>query len=237
MGFAVLAQSVPLPCSHPAFALYHRMLKSAFALLLAAMPLGAAIPETARASNEPPISQRTIETSPHDPLQHWEFDYETGVIRKVGGGATPLVYVVLPQLLTWKLPVVGRRPFAGGELSIRTRLSLLIEPIIKGPESRYLGASASGCVEWWNAERTTSFFFSSGGGLGVMDSKGHQIKGAQGQDLNFNWLVYVGARKKWTPRMSASLGLYFQHVSNTGLDKINPGLNALGPMFGLSWHY
>jgi hypothetical protein len=31
-----------------------------------------------------------------------------------------------------------------------------------------------------------------------------------------------------------SLGLYFQHISNKGLNKVNPGLNALGPTLSLS---
>lgn len=194
----------------------------------------------AEPGSERPLTQSSIAEAvapKHDPVAHWELTYESGVIRKFGGGATPLTYVVLPQLLTLKLPAVSQRRFAGGDLILRSRFSLLIEPIIKGPETRYIGAAASGCLEWWNLERTTSFFFASGGGLGVMDSKGHEIAGAQGQDLNFNWLVYVGARKKWSPRMSASLGLYFQHVSNTGLDKVNPGLNAAGPMLGFAWHY
>lgn len=172
-----------------------------------------------------------------DPLRHWEVDLETGAIWKVGGDATPLSYVVLPQILTLKTPAQTHLSLLGGDLVMRSRFSLLLEPIIRGPENYYVGLSASGCLEWWNIKRTTSFFFAAGGGLGVMHSKGYEVEGGQGQDLNFNWLVYLGARKRWTPRMSASLGIYFQHLSNTGLDKINPGLNALGPMFGFSWHY
>jgi hypothetical protein len=184
-----------------------------------------------------PASSALCRDPSADVLHRWEFDFETGVLRKVGGGATPLLYVVAPQILTLRSPAVSHRRFAGGDLIMRSRFSLLIEPIVKGPESRYIGASAAGSLEWWNAARTTSFFFTSGGGLGVMDSKGHEVAGAQGQDLNFNWLVYLGARRQWNPRLSASLGLYFQHVSNTGLDKVNPGLNALGPMLGFSWAY
>jgi hypothetical protein len=183
------------------------------------------------------IAPTAVAKALSDPLHRWEFDYESGVIRKFTGSATPLNYVVLPQLLTLKSPAVSHRKFAGGDLVMRSRFSLLLEPIVKGPESRYFGLSASGCLEWWTLARTTSFFFSSGGGVGLMDSRGHEIAGAQGQDLNFNWLIYGGARKRWSDRMSGSLGIYFQHVSNTGLDKVNPGLNAIGPMLGLSWHY
>lgn len=214
------------------------MLRIAFAWVLLFLPAFA----TAQTLLEPsPTSSAArapaTDTADPDPLTHWEFDFGSGVIRKVGGGATPLNYVVIPQLLTLKTPAVSRVPFAGGDLILRSRFTLLLEPIIKGPERYYLGASASGSLEWWNTRRTTSFFFASGGGLGVMHSKGHQIAGAQGQDLDFNWLVYVGARKRWTPRASASLGVYFQHISNTGLDRINPGLNAVGPMIDFAWHY
>jgi hypothetical protein len=213
------------------------MFKSALVVFLAAWPFLAGAENASDYKTGQTVPQSLAGKERRDPLEHWEFDYESGVIQKVGGGATPLDYVVILQLLTLKTPAVAHRAFAGGDLIMRSRFSLLIEPIVKGPETRYIGASASGCVEWWNLQRTLSFFFTSGGGLGFMDSKGHQIAGAQGQDLNFNWLVYLGARKRWTERSSASLGLYFQHVSNTGLDKINPGLNALGPVLSYAWHY
>jgi hypothetical protein len=37
-----------------------------------------------------------------------------------------------------------------------------------------------------------------------------------------------------TEHWQASLSLYFQHISNKGMNKVNPGLNALGPMLGVS---
>jgi hypothetical protein len=70
-----------------------------------------------------------------------------------------------------------------------------------------------------------------------MDSKGHEIVGAQGEDFNFNWFAYGGMRFRCADRLSASLGLYFQHVSNGGMNKVNPGLDALGPMLSLGWHF
>lgn len=220
-------------------ALMARMLRLAIGLIFLSV-VGLTSAQTIVEPNPQPAARSasaSTDTANPDPLAHWEFDFESGVLRKVGGGATPLRYVVLAELLTWKTPAVSHVAFAGGDLILRSRFSLLLEPIIKGPERYYLGASASGSLEWWNTPRTTSFFFTSGGGLGVMHSKGHQIAGAQGQDLDFNWLVYAGARKRWTSRASASLGIYFQHISNTGLDKINPGLNAVGPMIDFTWHY
>ncbi len=171
-----------------------------------------------------------------DPLDRWELDFETGILWKVGG-RTELNYVVLPQLLTLKTPVVMHRPFAGGDLVLRSRFSLLIEPIVRGPESHYIGGAASGILEWWDHARTRSLFFSSGGGLGLMDSKGYETKGAQGQDLNFNWFIYAGARFRGGERWNASIGVYYQHISNTGLDKINPGMDVIGPMLSMGWKF
>lgn len=68
-----------------------------------------------------------------------------------------------------------------------------------------------------------------------MDSKGRVVKGAQGQHLNLNWFIHAGVNKFVSDRMSFSLGVYFQHISNGGMDKINPGIDAVGPIVGISW--
>ena len=174
----------------------------------------------------------------YDPVQHWEIDYESGVLWRFSGDATPLSYTVLPQLLTVKSPLVGTiRPFFGGDLVIRNRFSLLGEPISMGPEHHFLGGSASGIMEWWDKGRTRSLFFAAGGGIGWLDSKGHQVKGAQGEDFNLNWLAYTGVRLLTRRRMSASAGVYFQHISNRNMNPVNPGLNAVGPMLSVGWHF
>ena len=174
----------------------------------------------------------------YDPTQRWEVDYETGVIWRVTGDATPLSYTVLPQLLTVESPLVGTaRPFAGGDLVIRNRFSLLGEPIATGPEHHFIGGAASGIMEWWDKRRTRDLFFAAGGGIGWLDSKGHEIKGAQGEDFNLNWLAYTGARLLFRNRLSASVGVYFQHISNRGMNSVNPGLNAVGPMLSVGRHF
>jgi len=174
----------------------------------------------------------------YDPVRHWEVDYESGVIWRVTGSATPLSYTVLPQLLTVKSPLVGTtRPFAGGDLVIRNRFSVLAEPIALGPEQHFLGGAASGIMEWWDKRRTRDLFFSAGGGVGWLDSKGHQISGAQGEDFNLNWFAYAGGRRLFRNRMSVSLGAYFQHISNRGMNPVNPGLNAVGPMLSVGRHF
>ena len=175
---------------------------------------------------------------PYDPAEHWEVDYESGVLWRVTGSATPLSYTLAPQLLTVKSPLVGTaRSFAGGALVIRNRFSLLVEPIASGPEHHFIGGSASGILEWWDSRRTHALFFAAGGGFGWLDSKGHAVNGAQGEDFNLNWLAYPGVRILLRNRVSASAGAYFQHISNRGMNRVNPGLNAVGPMLSVGWHF
>src|SRR5579863_6161114 len=102
----------------------------------------------------------------YDPVQHWELDYESGILWRFSGDATPLSYRVVPQMLTVKSPLVGTiRPFFGGDLVIRNRFSLLGEPITLGPEHHFIGGAASGILEWWDRARTRALFFSAGGGI------------------------------------------------------------------------
>ncbi len=193
---------------------------------------GAAVASAAFADSVEPFAP------PYDPIQHWEVDYESGVLWRVTGSATPLSYTVLPQLLTVQSPLVGTaRTYDWGDVVIRNRFSLLVEPISMGPEHHFVGTTASGIMEWWDKRRTRSLFFAAGGGIGWLDSKGHEIKGAQGEDFNLTWLAYTGVRILSKDRLSGSIGAYFQHVSNHGMNSVNPGLNAVGPMMSLGWHF
>ena len=181
-------------------------------------------------------SSETVQSS-YDPLQHWEFDWESGVLWRIGHDATPLNYTVLVEQLTFKSPPVFDFKVAGGDLVLRNRLSILIEPIVVGPEDYYFGAAGSGSIEWWNASRSFSMFLALGGGYGYMNSKGHTISGGQGRDFNFNWFAYAGFRVSLAEKLSLTAGCLFQHISNQDTNPINPGLNALGPMLGVEWHF
>jgi lipid A 3-O-deacylase len=176
--------------------------------------------------------------APYDPTQHWEMDYESGVLWRFSGDATPLTYTFLPQMITFKSPFVGKmRPFLGGDLVLRNRFSLLGEPISDGPEHHFLGGTGSGILEWWDKARSRCLFFAAGGGIGWLDAKGHEIRGAQGEDFNLTWLAYTGVRLMTRGRLSVSAGAYFQHVSNRYMNRINPGVNAVGPMLSVGWHF
>jgi lipid A 3-O-deacylase len=169
--------------------------------------------------------------------QQWEIDFESGILWRAGHNGTPLNYTILPQILTFKSPAVARRGVKGGELVMRSRFSLLHEPFIKGPESRFTAVTASGILEWSSSSQKFVVFFSSGGGVGVLDSKGYETPGAQGQDLNLTWFLYPGLRYRSSEKVSASLGIYYQHVSNGGMDKVNPGIDAVGPVMSIGWRF
>ena len=172
-----------------------------------------------------------------DPTERWELDFDTAVLWDVGGRSTPLDYTFLPQILTLKTGAFMRRAWGDGDLVVRNRFSLLAEPIVQGPESYFIGVTVAPSIEWWTRARTFSAFFSIGGGFGWMDSKGYQIPGGQGQDFNLTWFMYGGVRYRITDHLSATLGLYFQHISNGGQDPVNPGVDALGPTLGIGWHF
>ncbi len=172
-----------------------------------------------------------------DPARGWALHFDSGVLWSGGSRASPLDYTILPQILTLQTGPIMQRKLGSGDLVVRNRFSLLVEPIVQGPETHYIGLAAAPSIEWWNAQRTFATFFAIGGGFGWMDSRGDAVPGGQGQDFNFNWFMHGGVRLRVAERMTASLGLYFQHISNGGMDQVNPGVDALGPMIGVGWHF
>jgi hypothetical protein len=167
----------------------------------------------------------------------FEVDVSTGILWKAGGGATPLSYVLTPQILSLRVSPGVRHPWAGGTLALRPRFSILVEPVARGPEDYFMGAAAMGDLEWRDGSGQYAMFFASGGGVGWMDSKGYEIPGGQGQNFNLTWMINSGARFRVRDGWEWSLGLLFQHISNGGRDKVNPGINVLGPMAGISHRF
>lgn len=203
-----------------------RRIRSAGSVLLAlALPLC----QIASAHADDPVAP--------DPALGWALHFDSGVLWSVGSRSSPLDYTILPQILTLQTGPIMQRKLGNGDLVVRNRFSLLVEPIVQGPETHYIGLAAAPSIEWWNAPRTFAAFFAIGGGFGWMDSQGYAVPGGQGQDFNFNWFIHSGVRLRVAERMTASLGVYFQHISNGGMDEVNPGVDALGPMIGVGWHF
>ena len=158
---------------------------------------------------------------------------ETGILWEAGTG-TPFPYRMLQTQVSWRSrEVFGVGLKDGSRLLVRHRLTLIGTIVEGGPESRYIAFSGSPSLEWWNKAATSSLFGGAGGGFGVIDSRG--IKGGQGQDFTLNWFARGGIEHLVSRNLRFSLAIMFQHMSNGGATKPNPGIDAVGFMLGGSW--
>ena len=180
------------------------------------------------------ISPARAEERTGDAADQWALDFETGAMWRVSGN-TWIDYLVLPQIISLRSPEHIRFDLLGRDLTVRARASLLIEPIARGPESLYVGFSASPSIEWWLAPDKACWYTSVGGGVGWIDSQG--VDGGQGQDFTLNWFATTGLRWYLSPGFAVSAGVFFQHLSNGGATDPNPGLDSLGPMIGCTWSF
>ncbi len=173
---------------------------------------------------------------PRHPADAWELTLESGYSWNVGSN-TPIDYEIVPTQLTLRMPanLVWWEDEHGARLVVRPRFSLMMETITVGPESYYLGVSASPSIEYWFPDARTSAFFCIGGGIGLTDSAG--IPGGQGQDFTLNWFANLGLRRELADNLSLLGGAYFVHHSNGGQTKPNPGIDALGFTVGLGWSF
>jgi lipid A 3-O-deacylase len=155
---------------------------------------------------------------------------ETGLLWEIGSG-TPIPYRLVPTLLSWRSgEFFGRNLRDGSRIVLRHRLTLIGTWIEHGPESRYIGVAGSPSLEWWNQSGTTSLYTGSGGGAGLIDSQ--HVKGAQGQDLTFNWFIRGGLEHITLNGLHLTAGIMYQHMSNGGQPVPNPGIDALGFTLG-----
>ena len=146
------------------------------------------------------------------PWQTSALTLESGVLWEIGTG-TPIPYRLVPTQLSWRSARWFGWDFSDGStLVVRHRIALIGTWVQHGPESHYFGVSGSPSVEWWDKTGKWSLFTGSGGGFGWIDSRG--VKG--GQDT----------------RLTA--GIMYQHMSNGGRTKPNPGIDALGFTVGYS---
>jgi lipid A 3-O-deacylase len=164
----------------------------------------------------------------------WEtgaVDIESGVLWEIGSG-TPIAYRLVPTQLSWRSKEFLGHVFAdGSRLIVRHRLTLIGTWVQNGPESHYLGFSGSPSVEWWNRKGTWSLFTGSGGGFGLIDSRG--VRGGQGQDFTLNWFIRGGIEHVTAKGTRLNVGIMYQHMSNGGQTDPNPGIDALGFTLGV----
>ena len=168
----------------------------------------------------------------------WEssaLNIESGVLWEIGTG-TPIAYRLVPTQLSWRSKEVFGHGFAdGSRIMIRHRLTLIGTWVENGPESHYVGVAGSPSLEWWNKTGTWSLFAGSGGGFGLIDSRG--VKGGQGQDFTLNWFIRGGIEHVGAKGLHWTAGIMYQHMSNGGQTNPNPGIDALGFTLGYAWAY
>lgn len=172
---------------------------------------------------------------PH-PADRWEFALEAGYLAKVRNNS-PHDYRITPLQVAWRSPALWdlwRSP-AGARLTVRNRVALVAEAIVRGPEDHYVAVSGAPVFELWTADRRSAAFFEVGGGVGFIDSRG--VAGGQGQDLSFNWYTQGGVRRQLTEDFALTASLYFTHHSNLGMTSPNPGIDVLGLNFGAVWSF
>ena len=158
----------------------------AFVSLVSFLSLAAA-----RAGEEGDLSKMVAPAKPA-PWEVVDVTFETGAIWRITD-STAIDYVVLPQMLSFRIPIDWTRDLeSGGTFAIRTRLSLLGEYFLEGPETYFFGFHGSPSMEWWNAERDFAILYSVGGGVGFLDSTA--VEGGHGQDFNFNWFMQLALR-------------------------------------------
>lgn len=186
---------------------------------------------TAGAPTEPVSIQQEQE------LPSYTFSYQSGVLWSVGNHAGPLDYVLAPQILSLRTPEMFGTDLGGGRLSVRNRFDLLAVGVIEGPENYFFGITAAPSIEWRIPNCPVSYYFSAGGGVGFMDAKGYSVPGGQGQDFNLTWFISTGLEFSFGNNWIATLGVYYQHISNGGMDDVNPGIDALGPVIGVGYQF
>lgn len=168
----------------------------------------------------------------------WEssaLSIESGLLWQVGSG-TPLSYRLVPTQLSWRSREVLGHGFSDGtRLVLRHRFTLLGTYVQQGPESHYLALNASPSVELWSPAARWCAFGGAGGGLGWLDSQG--VRGSQGQDFTLNWFARGGIEHVASKNLRWIASVMFQHMSNGGQTKPNPGIDAVGFTFGGSWAF
>lgn len=172
---------------------------------------------------------------PAPPWSAQAITVETGLLWQVGNN-TPLPYRLVPTQLSWRSARVFGWTFEdGSNLLVRHRFTLLGTWFQQGPESHYLAVAGSPSIEWWNKRGTWCLFGGAGGGFGWLDSQA--VPGAQGQDFTLHWFTRTGIEWVATPRSSLNAGIMFQHLSNGGQTKPNPGIDAVGFTLGYAWSF
>jgi len=175
------------------------------------------------------------DSAPFRPWAVTDINIESGVLWQIGS-LTPIPYRLMVTQVSWLTKQFLSHEFAdGSRIVVRHRLTVFGDQILQGPESHYIGFSGSPSIEWWDKTGKWSVFTGSGGGFGGIDSR--SVAGGQGQDFTLNWFIRAGVQHVTDKNSRFSAGLMYQHMSNGGATKPNPGIDALGFTLGYTWSF
>jgi lipid A 3-O-deacylase len=181
------------------------------------------------------LSLPSITWAGEKPFETASISLETGALWQIGVH-TPLDYTLIPNQVVYRsADVLGWSLEGGSSIALRHRFALLGTYFAEGPETLYVGLSASPSLEWWAASGTWGLYMGAGGGAGWLDDQ--DVEGAQGQSFTLNWFAQLGAEWMINDGMSLRAGMMFQHMSNGGMTTPNPGIDALGFTVSASWKF
>ncbi len=168
------------------------------------------------------------------PVERWMIEYQSGVLWRVND-ESQADYVLLPQIITLEVPPHDIYQSPIGDFAIGFSARTILEPIVRGVESYYLGFSFGPAMEYWPTDRFV-LYFRPGGGFGWTDANPSDPNG-QGQDFTLNFNFEGGMRYYLNDNLAISLSTLFKHYSNADMAPQNPGLNQVGPLLGISWSF
>jgi lipid A 3-O-deacylase len=122
-------------------------------------------------------------------------------------------------------PWAWRSGFAGGEFSAATEvfLSAWRADAAGGGHRSYLQAGVVPMFRWTPAQ--SAWFFEAGIGLSILDKEYVSANRRQGSQWNFSDNFAVG--RSFGERNEQEISLRWQHSSNAGIEKPNPGIDLL----------
>jgi lipid A 3-O-deacylase len=171
-----------------------------------------------------------------DAVEAPNFEVATETAYMLGIIANPNSYEVAAQFFTarWRWGGIERDSWLQGYNQVYA--TLMVEPIVRGPEDFYYGISLGFRYNFAKPGARFVPYVSGGIGLGWLDSHAN-VFGAQGQDFTFNILTATGVSYRVNDHLKLNAGVQYQHLSNGGQTDPNPSVNLLGPQIGATYSF
>lgn len=183
----------------------------------------------------PTIGSLDLRTDERFHENRLDVSFETAALFDIGNDND---YTVLPQILSlhWQLDDVGNEGWLRGNTEFI--FSGYYSQIVSGPENRFAGALFGPRYNFVQPGWDWVPYVEARVGFAFTDST--DDFGGQGQDFCFTFTVSPGVRYIVNENLEVNFAALYQHISNGGLSepgRKNNGLDAVGPMVGLSWKF